>query len=166
MILRVERITATRKPINHGLLAGSLALACLIFSVSCGERRPDPHTFYRPKFFREGTGVPFLDENNIRSVQLVEVDNPFPEATRKRIYGLWFALDGRGRYALHAETGDFLGDTIHMFIAGQSIGYHPIQAPIDNGVLPILLPPHMMEADARFLHQQLERTIVMAQRRR
>ncbi len=137
-----------------------------MFSVSCGERRPDPHALYRPKFFREGTGVPFLDESNIVGVQLVEVDNPFPEATRKRIYGLWFTLDGRGRYALHAETGDFLGETIHMFIAGQSVGYHPIQAPLDKGDLPILLSSHMKEADARFLHQQLQRTIVESQRRR
>jgi hypothetical protein len=99
-------------------------------------------------------------------VQLVEVDNPFPESARKRIYSLWFTLDGRGRYALHAETGDFLGETIHMFIAGQSVGYHPIQAPIDNGVLPILLSTHMQEADARFLHQQLQRAIAETQRKR
>ncbi len=151
---------------KDGLLTGALLLACLTFFVGCGEPRPDPHLMYRPKFFREGTGIPFLDENNIHSVQLVEVDNPFPESARKRIYSLWFTLDGRGRYALHAETGDFLGETIHMFIAGQSVGYHPIQAPIDNGVLPILLSTHMQEADARFLHQQLQRAIAETQRKR
>ena len=144
----------------------SLVFVFLALIVSCGDRPNDTRALYRPKFVLEKTSIPFLDEYNLTKVQLVEIDNPFPEASRKRIYSLWFTLDGRGRFALHAETGDHIGKTIHMFINGQSIGYHPIQTPIDIGVLPILLSPHMQEADARFLQQQLERTMAKVQNKR
>ena len=155
----VEQGTATRKPLKGYLLAVGLSLVCWALLSSCGGG-PDPRAMYRPKFSIESTSIPFLDEYNLLGVQLVEIDNPFPEAKRKRIYSLWFNLDGRGRFALHAETGDNLGKTIHMFIQGQSVGYHPIQAPIDNGVLPVLLSSQLQESDARFLLLQLERTIV------
>ncbi|MFP6854332.1 MAG: hypothetical protein VB980_01005 [Opitutales bacterium] len=148
------------------LQIASWVIILSIMLVSCGDRPDDPRSTYRPKFFRENTSIPFLDEHNLVSVQLVEVDNPFPEATRKRMYSLWFYLDGRGRFALHAETGDHLGKTIHMFISGQSIGYHPIQRPLDNGILPILLPPQMQEEDARFLQEQLQRTIAKVQKKK
>lgn len=161
-----EQGTATRKPMKGQVACGSLVLLCSVLFFSCSDLARNPAAGYKPKFFLEDTGIPFLDEHNIRSVQLVEVDNPFPEATRKRIYSLFFNLDGRGRFALHAETGDNVGKNIHMFIHGQSIGYHPIQAPIDNGVFPILLSSHLSETDARFLRQQLQRTIVEVQKER
>ena len=142
------------------LLFGALTLVCSLLFSSCGDRPDDPRLIFRPKFISEGQKIPFLDEHNVLGVQLVEIDNPFPEAKRKRIYSLWFTLNGRGRFALHAESGDNLGTNIHLFIQGQSIGYHPIQAPIQNGVLPILLSSQLQEADARYLQQQLERTIV------
>ncbi len=145
---------------------GAILFVMLHLLVSCGRGPEDPHNYYKPKFFREGTNIPFLDEYNVMEVQLIEIDNPFPEASRKRIYSLWFKLDGRGRFALHAESGDFSGQTIHMFIHGQSVGYHPIQRAISNGVLPILLDPKIREEDARFLHQQIQRAVVTAHKKR
>lgn len=142
-----------RKPI----LALALIVAGLL--VSCGGRFNDRHAIYRPKFIREGTKIPFLDEHNLQDVQLFEIDNPFPQADRKRIYSLWFYLDGRGRFALHAESGKYRGATIHMFINGQPTGYHPISTPISNGVLPIVLDAQIEESGARFLQQQIKRAI-------
>ena len=80
----MEQGTATRKPLKGGLLAVGLSLVCWALLSSCGDR-PDPRTLYRPKFSIEATSIPFLDEYNLLGVQLVEIDNPFPEAERKRI---------------------------------------------------------------------------------
>jgi hypothetical protein len=161
-----EQGTATRKPMTGHVASGFLVLLCSVVFFSCSDLPRNPTVTYKPKFFLANTGIPFLDEHNILSVQLVEVDNPFPEAKRKRIYSLFFNLDGRGRFALHAETGDNVGKNIHMFIHGQSVGYHPIRAPIANGVFPILLSVHLGETDARFLLQQLKRTIDVVKKER
>tara|TARA_Y100000588_G_C13520940_1_gene613551 strand:- start:27 stop:479 length:453 start_codon:yes stop_codon:yes gene_type:complete len=149
-----------RKPI----LALALVMAC--FLVSCGDRFSNRHALYRPKFIREGTKIPFLDEHNLQDVQLVEIDNPFPQADRKRIYSLWFYLDGRGRFALHAESGENRGQTIYMFINGQQYGYHPITKPISDGILPIVLDVQFEESGARVLHEQIKGAILEVQKRR
>ena len=162
----VEQGTATRKPMEGYQSSGFLLLLCSVLFFSCSDLPRNPTVIYKPKFFLQDTGIPFLDEHNILDVQLVEVDNPFPEAKRKRIYSLFFNLDGRGRFALHAESGDNVGKNIHMFIHGQSVGYHPIRAPIENGVFPILLSAHLGETDARFLLQQLKRTVLQVQKER
>lgn len=150
-----------RKPI----LVLALTLAFVALLSSCGDRRSQNWTMYRPKFSIEAAKIPFLNEYNLMGVQLVEIDNPFPQAERKRIYSLWFTLDGHGRFALHAETGDNIGRTIHMYIMGQSAGYHPITRPIESGVLRIFLYPEVEESAARNLHKQLERAIVEVHKR-
>ena len=162
----VEQGTATRNPMKGHMASGFFVLFCSALFFSCSDRPRNPTIAYKPKFFLEDTGIPFLDEYNISTVQLVEVDNPFPEAERKRIYSLFFNLNGRGRFALYIETGDNVGKNIHMFIHGQAVGYHPIRGPIENGVLPILLSAHLQKPDAHYLLHQLERTIDQVQKER
>jgi len=110
----------------------------------------------RPRVFLEGAApIPILDEYDFTNVQIGTVDNILTDDPNDRKFALWFSLDRRSATTLQKETIRNIGKRLHLVVGGQTIGVHPIEKSISNGVLPFVLSYVATEENALFLYQEL-----------
>ena len=127
------------------------------FLQSCRKGRSDPKKItMRPRVFLEGAApIPILDEYDFTGVQIGTIDNILTDNPDDRSFALWFSLDRRSATTLQRETIRNIGKRLHLVIAGQTIGVHPIEQSISNGVLPFVLSYVTSEENAMILFQEL-----------
>ncbi|MDE0577459.1 MAG: hypothetical protein OSB39_10975, partial [Opitutales bacterium] len=87
----------------------------------------------------------------------------FSAEPEDRSYALWFAFNRRASILLQTLTVKNPGKNLILGINGQQMGVHPIDHSISNGVLPVLLTSIKTEEQARFLYDELSRSIVAIQ---
>jgi len=115
----------------------------------------------RPRVFLEGAApIPILDEYDFTSIQIGTVDNILTDNPADRRFALWFSLDRRSATTLQKETIRNIGNRFHLVIGGQTIGVHPIEKSISNGVLPFVLSSVVQEENALMLFQELNISLV------
>ena len=115
----------------------------------------------RPKIYLQGASpIPLFDEYDIQSVQIGTVQNILSDDPNERVFAVWLSLDRRASFYLQKETSGNLGRRLQLVINGQTLGIHPIERTIANGVLPFILPAKMNENEARFLYEQLSQSIL------
>lgn len=115
----------------------------------------------RPKIYLQGASpIPLFDEYDIQSVQIGTVQNILSDDPSERVFAIWLSLDRRASFYLQKETSGNLGRRLQLVINGQTLGIHPIERTIANGVLPFILPTKMNENEARFLYEQLSQSIL------
>ncbi len=108
--------------------------------------------------------VPVLLEVDFTGVQLASVDNIFSPDPVDRSYALYFALTQSAASTLSTVTQKHVGKKLYLMASGQQLGVHPIDRPVTNGVLPVLLTGKKMNEDrARFIHSHLERSLAAIQ---
>jgi hypothetical protein len=61
---------------------------------------------------------------------------------------------------LQKETIRNIGKRLHLVVGGQTIGVHPIEKSISNGVLPFVLSYVATEENALFLYQELSVSLI------
>lgn len=127
------------------------------FIQSCRKGRSDPKKItMRPRVFLEGAApIPILDEYDFTGVQIGTIENILTDTPDDRSFALWFSLDRRSATTLQRETIRNIGKRLHLVIAGQTIGVHPIEQSISNGVLPFVLSYVTSEENAMILFQEL-----------
>lgn len=132
---------------------------------SCrGHRVDDKQITMRPRFFIDDSpSVPVLLEFDVVGVKLGTVDNIFSPEPEDRSYALWFSLNRKASILLHTLSVKNAGKNLLLGINGQQMGVHPIDNAISNGVLPILLNSVKTEEQARYLHNELARSIATIQ---
>lgn len=115
----------------------------------------------RPRVFLDGAApIPILDEYDFTSVQIGTVANILTDNPDDRRFALWFSLDRRSATTLQKETIRNIGKRLHLVIGGQTIGVHPIEKSISNGVLPFVLSSIAKEDSALSLFQELNISLV------
>jgi len=115
----------------------------------------------RPRVFLEGAApIPILDEYDFTSIQIGTVDNILTDNPADRRFALWFSLDRRSATTLQKETIRNIGNRFHLVIGGQTIGVHPIEKSISNGVLPFVLSSVVQEENALMLFQELNISLI------
>jgi len=129
---------------------------------SCKREKIDPSKItMRPKIYLQGASpIPLFDEYDIQSVQIGTVQNILSDDPSERVFAIWLSLDRRASFYLQKETSGNLGRRLQLVINGQTLGIHPIERTIANGVLPFILPTKMNENEARFLYEQLSQSIL------
>ena len=129
---------------------------------SCKREKIDPSKItMRPKIYLQGASpIPLFDEYDIQSVQIGTVQNILSDDPSERVFAIWLSLDRRASFYWHKETSGNLGRRLQLVINGQTLGIHPIERTIANGVLPFILPTKMNENEARFLYEQLSQSIL------
>lgn len=132
------------------------------FLPSCRKGRSDPKKItMRPRVFLEGAApIPILDEYDFTNVQIGTVDNILTDNPNDRKFALWFSLDRRSATTLQKETIRNIGKRLHLVVGGQTIGVHPIEKSISNGVLPFVLSYVATEENALFLYQELSVSLI------
>ena len=129
---------------------------------SCKREKIDPSKItMRPKIYLQGASpIPLFDEYDIQSVQIGTVQNILSDDPSERVFAIWLSLDRRASFYLQKETSGNLGRRLQLVINGQTLGIHPIERTIANGVLPFILPTKMNDNEARFLYEQLSQSIL------
>jgi len=118
----------------------------------------------RPRFVLEDQPtVPVLLEFDVIGVKLGTVDNIFSPDPEDRSYALWFAFNRKSAIVLHTISVKNPGKNLVLGINGQQMGVHPLDGAISNGVLPVLLSSIKTEEQARYLHNELSRSIAAIQ---
>lgn len=118
----------------------------------------------RPRFFLSAyPTVPVLLEFDVVGVRLGTVDNIFSAEPEDRSYALWFAFNRKASILLYKLSVKNLGKNLILGINGQQMGVHPLDHAISNGVLPVLLNSIKTEEQARYLYNELSRSIVAIQ---
>ena len=82
------------------------------------------------------------------------------EEPNDRMFALWFSFDRRSAMTLQKETVRNIGKRLHLVIAGEIVGVHPIEGGINNGVLPFVLSANMPEENAVYLYNELSTSLV------
>ena len=153
-----------KKNILSGLTSRRTVLTSLsgLFLGSCRKNRSDPKKItMRPRVFLEGAApIPILDEYDFTNVQIGTVDNILTDNPDDRRFALWFSLDRRSATTLQKETIRNIGKRFHLVSGGQTIGIHPIEKAISNGVLPFVLSSAFKEENALILFQELSISLV------
>ena len=109
----------------------------------------------RPRVFLEGAApIPILDEYDFTGVQIGTIENILTDTPDDRSFALWFSLD-RESATLSKRNNSKYRKRLHLVIAGQTIGVHPIEQSISNGVLPFVLSYVTSEENAMILFQEL-----------
>jgi len=139
-----------------------LSLSPLLFFSSCRKFRSDPSLItMRPRIFLEGAApIPIFDEYDFTGVQLGTIANIMTENPSDRMYALWFSFDRRSAMNLQKETVRNVGKRLHLVIAGEIVGVHPIEGGITNGVLPFVLSANIPQANAVMLFEQLNTSLM------
>ncbi len=150
-------------------LAG-LTFGGAAFLTGCGDRvtgnRPRKSDItMAPQFvLSHQPVVPVLLEVDCLGVSLANVDNIFSSDPKDRSYALYFAMTASAVSDLSVVTQKHVGRKLFLIVNGEQMGVHPIDKPITNGILPVLLTgKDMDEAKARLLHAHLERSIAAIQ---
>lgn len=108
--------------------------------------------------------VPVLLEMDFTGVQLANVDNIFSPDPKDRSYALYFALTHSASSTLSSVTQKHVGKKLYLMVSGQQLGVHPIDKPVTNGVLPVLLTGRDVDEDrARLIHAHLARSLAAIQ---
>ena len=151
--------------VNRRKALSGLSIMTLALITSCREKRPDVGQItMRPRFVLEDQPtVPVLLEFDVIGVNLGTVDNIFSPEPEDRSYALWFAFNRKASILLHTISVKNSGKNLLLGINGQQMGVHPIDRAISNGVLPVLLTSIKTEEQARFLYDELSRSIVAIQ---
>jgi hypothetical protein len=153
-----------KKNILSGLATRRTILASLpaLILGACRKNRSDPKKItMRPRVFLDGAApIPILDEYDFTSVQIGTVANILTDNPDDRRFALWFSLDRRSATTLQKETIRNIGKRLHLVIGGQTIGVHPIEKSISNGVLPFVLSSIAKEDSALSLFQELSISLV------
>ena len=131
-------------------------------SLSSCRKRHDPDKItMRPRIFLEGSApIPLFDEYDFRQVQLGTIANIMTENPNDRMFALWFSFDRRSSMDLQKETVRHVGKRLHLVIGGEIVGVHPIEGGITNGILPFVLSSNMPQANAVFLYNQLNTSLM------
>jgi hypothetical protein len=150
---------------NRRQVLSGLSVMTLAVITSCREKRPDVGQItMRPRFVIEGQPtVPVLLEFDVIGVTLGTVDNIFSPEPEDRSYVLWFSFNRRAAILLHTLSVKHSGKNLILGINGQQMGVHPIDNAISNGVLPVLLNSINTDEQARYLHDELSRSIAAIQ---
>lgn len=151
--------------VNRRKALSGLSVMTLAVITSCREKRPDVGQItMRPRFVLEDQPtVPLLLEFDVIGVNLGTVDNIFSPEPEDRSYALWFAFNRKASILLHTLSVKNSGKNLILGINGQQMGVHPIDHSISNGVLPVLLNSIKTEEQARYLYNELSRSIVAIQ---
>lgn len=151
--------------VNRRKALSGLSVMTLAVITSCREKRPDVGQItMRPRFVLEDQPtVPVLLEFDVIGVNLGTVDNIFSPEPEDRSYALWFAFNRKASILLHTISVKNSGKNLLLGINGQQMGVHPIDRAISNGVLPVLLNSIKTEEQARYLYDELSRSIVAIQ---
>ena len=151
--------------VNRRKALSGLSVMTLALITSCREKRPDVGQItMRPRFVLEDQPtVPVLLEFDVIGVNLGTVDNIFSPEPEDRSYALWFAFNRKASILLHTLSVKNSGKNLILGINGQQMGVHPLDHAISNGILPILLNSIKTEEQARYLYDELSRSIVAIQ---
>ena len=151
--------------VNRRKALSGLSIMTLAVITSCREKRPDVGQItMRPRFVLEDQPtVPLLLEFDVIGVNLGTVDNIFSTEPDDRSYALWFAFNRKASILLHTLSVKNAGKNLILGINGQQMGVHPLDHAISNGVLPVLLNSIKTEEQARYLYNELSRSIVAIQ---
>jgi len=151
--------------VNRRKALSVLSVMTLAVITSCREKRPHVGQItMRPRFVLENQPtVPLLLEFDVIGVTLGTVDNIFSAEPEDRSYVLWFAFNRKASILLYKLSVKNLGKNLILGINGQQMGVHPLDHAISNGVLPVLLNSIKTEEQARYLYNELSRSIVAIQ---
>lgn len=151
--------------VNRRKALSGLSVMTLAVITSCREKRPHVGQItMRPRFVLEDQPtVPLLLEFDVIGVTLGTVDNIFSTEPEDRSYVLWFAFNRKASILLYKLSVKNLGMNLILGINGQQMGVHPLDHAISNGVLPVLLNSIKTEEQARYLYNELSRSIVAIQ---
>ena len=156
-------LSSNMKKLNFILLIFTICSA--FFSQSCRKQKSDPSKITsRPRVFIENSApIPILDEYDFIGVQIGTINNIFNDDPNARTYALWFSLDRRSAITLQKESIRRRGQTLHLVISGQRIGFHVVQEAITNGVIPFVLTNDISEENAMRLFRELSQSIIHLQ---
>ena len=134
---------------------------CSFLSISCNRHRYNPEKItIRPRVFVAGSlPVPIVDEYDFIDVQLGTIANILTDDPDDRIYALWFNLDRRSAISIQKETLRNKGKNLHLVVAGEGLGIHPIEKMISNGVIPFVLSSQLDEINALKLYKGMKSSI-------
>ena len=151
--------------VNRRKALSVLSVMTLAVITSCREKRPHVGQItMRPRFVLENQPtVPLLLEFDVIGVTLGTVDNIFSTEPEDRSYVLWFAFNRKASILLYKLSVKNLGKNLILGINGRQMGVHPLDHAISNGVLPVLLNFIKTEEQARYLYNELSRSIVAIQ---
>ena len=142
-----------------------VAISACLLVISCKKRKIDQSKItIRPKIYMEGASpIPMFDEYDIRNAQIGTVENIFSEDENDRVFTVWLTLDRRSAFFLQKETATHIGRRLQLVSNGQTLGIHPIEQTITNGVIPFILSTQMTEQGARYLFEQLGQSLIYIQ---
>ena len=147
--------------VNRRKALSAFSVMTLAVITSCRDKRPNVGQItMRPRFVLEDQPtVPLLLEFDVIGVNLGTVDNIFSPEPEDRSYALWFAFNRKASILLHTLSVKNSGKNLILGINGQQMGVHPLDHAISNGVLPVLLNSIKTEEQARYLYNELSRSI-------